>query len=214
MAVVSNTITGKTRGSVGNVTFTSWKGLNVMKSKPAHVHNPNTVLQQISKAKMIKTVEFYQNCSACVNLGFSQRAIKKSAYNAFVSKTIKGAGLVFEDEVACILPEHLMVSDGSLAITPITSASGVAATKTFTINWFPDTLEDTLATDLVNVLITTGDGIVIAESIGKSPRGTGVAHVVASAAIPIGVPYYAFLYFNQPKTRKVSNSKVMLVTLA
>lgn len=50
MAIVSNTLIGKTRGSVGNVTFTTWKGRNVIKekSKPA---NPNSEKQAKQRLK-------------------------------------------------------------------------------------------------------------------------------------------------------------------
>ena len=51
MAKVSNTLIGKTRGSVGNVTFTVWKGRNVIKEKSNAPANPNTLLQQAQRAK-------------------------------------------------------------------------------------------------------------------------------------------------------------------
>lgn len=34
MARVQNTLIGRASGSVGGATFTTWKGINVLKSKP------------------------------------------------------------------------------------------------------------------------------------------------------------------------------------
>ncbi len=207
MAVVSNTITGKTRGSVGNVTFTTWKGLNVMKSKPTHVHYPNSLGQMQAKQKLIAVVAFYQSCSPFINLGFSQRAIKKSAYNAFVSKAILSGAISSDGFNAEISLQDLPISDGSLGQTPITSIVKNVNNKTFTFNWNPELTDDGQNNDLANVLIVDEVGLVMASSIGKVNRSAGTITITTSESVEINGHYCGYLFFYQSSSRKVSTSR-------
>jgi hypothetical protein len=58
MAIPSNTLIGKTKGSVGNVTFTTWKGRNVIKEKSNSPANPRTPAQVAQRAKFSKITAY------------------------------------------------------------------------------------------------------------------------------------------------------------
>src|SRR5574344_1175407 len=93
MAIVQNTLIGKASGSVGGTTFTSWKGKNVLKSKPAQVANPRTAAQTAQRTKFIGAVASYRQMAPVVQQGFAGLAVGKSAYNAYASENIKNGSL-------------------------------------------------------------------------------------------------------------------------
>lgn len=121
MAIVQNPIIGKASGSVGGVTFTTWKGKNVLKSKPTSVSNPDTPAQKTQRSKLTLIVSVYRLIAAMVVIGFENLAIGKSIYNAFVSQNIQDATLGSAVGPATLVPENLLVSKGTIGSTPITS---------------------------------------------------------------------------------------------
>lgn len=95
MALVQNPIIGKASGSVGNVTFTGWKGKNVMKTKAENSYSNPTNTQLNNNEKFSVMVAFYRTISAIVLSGFKSLAVGKSEYNAFMqenpySETVSG----------------------------------------------------------------------------------------------------------------------------
>lgn len=91
MAIPQNTLIGRTRRSIGNVEFSSWKGINVMKSKPITVANPRTDLQVLQRSKLSQIVAIARMVSGAYQLGYVQQAVKQSTYNAFVSYNVRNA---------------------------------------------------------------------------------------------------------------------------
>ena len=51
MAKPQNVLIGKTRGSVGEATFSSWKGENVLKSKAVNAYSNPTTEQRNNNTK-------------------------------------------------------------------------------------------------------------------------------------------------------------------
>ena len=60
MARVQNTLIGKSSGSVGGATFSTWKGINVLKSKAITVANPKTVGQLTQRNRMTLMVSIFR----------------------------------------------------------------------------------------------------------------------------------------------------------
>lgn len=133
MSIPQNTLIGKTRRSIGNVTFSTWKGINIMKSKPITVANPRTDRQQQQRDAQKQMVFLSRNISAAIRLGFNQLAIGMSAYNAFLSYNLKNAFDMSEPPVAKFDPVKLLVSKGTIASTPIVNITSVPGEMTGTI---------------------------------------------------------------------------------
>ncbi len=119
MAKVANVLIGKSSGSVGGTTFSSWKGINVLKAKPTVVANPQTDKQTAQRAAFSYLVALYRTIAAVVLLGFKEMAVKKSQFNAFQSANLKGAFDLSAPPAATIIPESVMISKGTIAITEI-----------------------------------------------------------------------------------------------
>jgi hypothetical protein len=131
MAVVSNVLIGKASGSVGNATFSTWKGINVLKEKAISVANPQTDKQVMRRSALAQVVAIFRQIPAACNLGFKKMAVKQSAYNAFESDALKNAFDFSGPPTAALVPASLLVSKGS-----ITPTSQSAATRSIGAGFF------------------------------------------------------------------------------
>lgn len=91
MAVVQNPIIGRAQNKLGGVIFQTWKGKNVLRSKPITVANPRTDAQVAQRNKITEAVSVYRNTSGAVQAGYVQQAVGMSQYNAFTSEITKNA---------------------------------------------------------------------------------------------------------------------------
>ena len=84
MAVVQNTLIGRGRGSVGNVTFTTWKGKNVIKGKAVNAYTDPTAGQIKNNNRFGLLVAFSRFLKAFYKAGFATVATTMSEYNKFI----------------------------------------------------------------------------------------------------------------------------------
>jgi len=90
MAIVSNTLIGKSRGSVGNATFTVWKGRNVLKEKSTNPANPRTPAQLLQRAKFSRMVAYVALLVQFLVDFWGQISFNVTQYNWLASKIMKG----------------------------------------------------------------------------------------------------------------------------
>lgn len=126
MARVQNTLIGRSSGSVGGATFTTWKGINVLKSKPISVANPKTLGQRQQRNRFALLVMIYRLIAGAVKIGYADMAIMMSAYNAFMSENVISATTVNLDGSADLVPSSLKVSKGTIGVTPISLVDLIA----------------------------------------------------------------------------------------
>lgn len=86
MAIYNSIALGKARKSAGNVRFSIWKGIPVASQKPTSVANPRTFGQLTARARLTVVVALFRLMPALIDAMYAYLAIKKSAYNAFMSK--------------------------------------------------------------------------------------------------------------------------------
>lgn len=79
---------GKITQSSGGVTFTNWKGINVMKAKATSVANPKSQGQQENRTKFSNIVRYARQILNGLNITLKSFAIKKSQYNVFVGGNV------------------------------------------------------------------------------------------------------------------------------
>lgn len=114
MALVQNALIGRTKGSVGNVTFTTWKGKNVLKTKAINAYSNPTDNQLFNNLCFMKMVALYRSLALIVSLGFKELAIGKSEYNAFMQQNPYSVAITGTGESAKVDSANLIVSKGSL----------------------------------------------------------------------------------------------------
>lgn len=206
MAKPQNTLIGKTSGSVGGTTFSSWKGINVLKAKAEQVANPNTPGQQEQRTKLRKAVSVFRSAHDSIDVGMMQQAVKMSGYNAFVSANLKNGAFLGSTAMPIDDLSKLVISKGTLASTPFTVQSFEVAEPTIEIDWSTAVTGNQTSADLAYFVVIGEDGVVIAESNGTVPRSAGTISTTRLAVPEVGTDYGFYLFFYQPSTRQVSDT--------
>lgn len=131
MGVIKRGILGGFSGSVGSVVGTSWKGIEVMKSKPLSVANPRTAGQVAQRSKMSNVVALATVINASTIKPLWDRfAVKQSGYNAFVQANI--------DLFASIIPSpaaSFILSKGKMTAGDGLGAVAEAGAALLTASW-------------------------------------------------------------------------------
>jgi hypothetical protein len=83
MAKPQNVLIGKTSGSVGDATFTSWLGINVLKSKAVNNYTNPTAEQLQNNSKFGVMQAFAKMIATFIVSGFKAMKIGRTEYNAF-----------------------------------------------------------------------------------------------------------------------------------
>ena len=92
MAIVKSLGLGKARGSAGEFTYSTIEGRTIARTKPAHVHNPNTEAQQAQRSKMRDVVVAWRDVGQRFQKLWTNRKKYQSAYNSFVAANIANNG--------------------------------------------------------------------------------------------------------------------------
>ena len=213
MAVPQNTLIGKTKQSVGNATFTTWKGINVLKSKPVSVANPRTQGQVNQRTMMANFVKLYRENAAIFNAGFRQLAVKQSAYNAASSANLKNASINNQDSPVLADPSILEVAKGSLYPAPITGVVTDRSSNAIVINWSPGIQADQLNGDIAYATAYSNDGTVVGSSIGEGVRSDGELTFDLAAGVNAGIQINVYLFFVQTGSGKVWDSDHVFSTI-
>ena len=138
MAVVQNSLIGRTRGSIGGVTFSTQFGLNVAKAKPVSVANPQTDKQLMRRSALTQVTAIGRRLLGVINTTFNSLAVGKSAYNAFSSLALRNAFEYSLPPTAVFQPENLSISKGTIAPTAIDSLALNVPGQLLTVS-FPTT---------------------------------------------------------------------------
>lgn len=139
MAVVQNPIIGRARNKMGGVIFQTWKGKNVLRSKPLTVANPKTQGQMAQRNKLSEAVKIYRETSGAVQLGYVQQAVGMSQYNAFVSEVMKNAMTVV-GSVVTVHYDDILFSKGTISIAAGFNVAEGLNPDLASVSWVSDPL--------------------------------------------------------------------------
>ena len=207
MSIVQNVLIGRSKNKIGNAVFTTWKGKNVLKSKPLTVENPRTDAQLMRRDAMSKIVSFYRSIAGIVFLGWKQLAIGKSEYNAFVSYNLLNAFDYSTPPTATLNMEDVLISKGTIAPAPVSAITATNGTATVTVTW-PTTaaLPGQAVTDKALLLVTNKQNNTSAQSVGLISRSVGTATLTLSENNSTGDDITVWLGFYNPSDGKSSDS--------
>jgi len=196
MARVQNTLIGKSSGSVGGATFSTWKGLNVLKSKPETVANPQSDNQLMRRSAMTQMVTIFRRIPAAVDAGFKKLAIHMSAFNAFVSYNLKNAFDYSAPPNATIDLSSILISKGTITPTASSTVTKTNGSPTITVT-YPTTIADPgqSATDKVIVVCYNEDQFNWGSAVGTATRADGTVDVTMPtdfSTTDVVVTYLAF----------------------
>lgn len=210
MARVQNTLIGHASGSIGGVTFTSWKGLNVAKGKPTSVANPRSVGQVAQRFRQKNALRLFRPLSTVVNIGYLLQAVGMSAYNAFMSENMKNSAVSSTDGNPILNPPYVQIAKGTLDLTTIFSATRDNSAHTIEVAWDGSVLGNKLATDVPYAAVIKIDGTVLFASALAAFRDDGSYSITGFPVGSLSTDVHLYLFFYQPSTRKASDSVYML----
>lgn len=158
MGIIKQGILGGFQNKVGPVIGTSWKGINVIKSRPASVAYSNTELQQEQRTAMRQIAAYLRSFGLeNVRLLNNNQAVRMSGYNRCVKKVNSfKPGNELSGHVKCL-------ASGSYT-KPVFSADTVftvdSVGKTCTVSW-GDLFPIGLVPDGVRAMVTVqaADGL-------------------------------------------------------
>lgn len=206
--VTQNPFIGRARKSAGNMTMTTWKGLNVLKTKPLSVANPQTDGQMQQRSVLSQMVAIFRHISAAVNAGFVELAIHMSRYNAFLGVNMDEAFDMSAPPVATLLWEDLSVSRGSMYPTAIASFVADRSDNSLLLTWSGtvDAPGQSL-TDKCYVVFVDEQLLEYASILGTAIRSDAGTNLAMPAAWQIGDTARCYLFFASPDGRKSSDSQ-------
>jgi hypothetical protein len=141
MSVVSNPLIGHARQKIGNAVFSTWKGIDVLKTKPISVANPQTDAQTMQRSAFSQMVAAFRLMPSVIRAGFKKLAVKQSEFNAFTSANLKNAFDFTEPPSATFVPGEFIISKGTISATAINTTSFVDGTQIATITWDSSSLQ-------------------------------------------------------------------------
>lgn len=150
MAKIPQGILGGISGKIGGIIGSSWKGINVIKTKPLSVANPRTAAQVAQRNKFGNTVAFAIMILAVVIKPLWDRfASRQSGFNAFIQANVA----LFGAELP-VYGTGFVISKGKMASTSINVTGLTPSGTDLSVNWTDDSGSGyKLATDIPFVVI-------------------------------------------------------------
>lgn len=193
MAKPQNVLIGKTKGSVGDATFTQWKGTNVLKSKAVNNYSNPTTEQLQNNSKFGVMSLFAKQIAVFILAGFRAMAVKMTEYNAFSKANPYSVVIGGTSPNYFVDPSEIKIAQGPelpLGLETVTkTASGANAID---VEW--DGVAFTGTSYLVYAAAfssTTGELLASSAGVSSADEGaivlsaTGLGTAIASTVIHI-----------------------------
>lgn len=214
MALVTIPLLGRARKSAGEMTFTKWKSLNVLKNKASNVANPNTVNQQMRRSMFSALVEVGRMFLPVFDLGFIAYRQQISQFNAFIRYNYGGLVQAGTAPAFNFDLDLMVTSKGPLTPTAISGVSTSNGSLTVVVTWNPSTTApDQAASDYVRIIVLDKDNEATGTEIGTITRGIGTASITISAAVTTGDDINAYLFFSRSDNSMASDSSFRQITV-
>lgn len=206
MARVQNTLIGKSSGSVGGATFSSWKGINVLKSKAVTVSNPKSQLQRNQRNRMSLLVAMFRAVSGALNIGYSKLANEMSAYNAFIKANLLEVNFSGSAPSMSLIYANLLTAKGTIGVTPITAVTGTNSSANVPVTW--PSADEPIGSSVNDIAIAAvyNETQNVWGYAASAARSTGTTTVVMPAPVVTADVLHAYLFFRNAETTEVSDS--------
>ena len=205
--IAQNPIVGRSRNKLANTIFSTWNGLNIVRSKPLSVANPQTLAQRIQRARTTVNAQFAKAFSAAILIGFRIKQLGQSARSqalkanypaTFADPVTAVGGLTFEDAV---------ISKGSMTPTPIDTATATAGSASVSVA-FRNSVADAsqASTDKMVLCVMNGSTGRSVQAIGTAVRSAGTINASLPEAVTSGDDIHFYLFAYSVTTSAVSDS--------
>lgn len=211
MSKIPQGILGGMSGKIGGVVGSSWKGINVLKTKPLSVANPNTAEQIAQRTKFSNSVGFAkQILSDYIKPLWDRFAGQMSGFNAFIKANITE----FEDEIP-LSSGDFVLGQGRMAATAIDSIEANALDQIVTISWTDDAGNGfKLSEDEVFAIAVNETKKQVGKPVTIKSRADGLIDAVLPETAEAGNVITAYLCFRRVDGTVVSQTAKKSVTAA
>ena len=207
MAIVQNTLIGRSQNKVGGTVFSTWKGKNVLKSKPLTVANPQTDGQQAQRSKMRQLVDNFRFMLAIIRVSFIEVSAGSTEWASFMKYNLRNAFTV-SGAAATMLPDNLTFSRGTL-VNPSDMEATTPLAGSVQIAWTDNSGQPGAnSSDVLVCIAVKDDGTCHIGSTGAT-RADEAANCVFSPAFS-NTEYVVYTYFVSQTLRKASDSQMIL----
>ena len=194
MATITKGILGGFSGKVGTVVGASYRGMDIIRSKPKKSDRKPTAAQVLQQKKFKLVVQFLQPLKPIQSRYFGASSGARSKVNLAASYLLENAILVVADEPEFIF-NKILITKGDLAgFQNVSAAAGVG--RAIDLNWEDNSLQgNAKATDIANVVCYN-------EALQKFEIYEAVAtraDLTAEVTLPpfyVGLEVHVWMYFN------------------
>lgn len=159
MGILKKKILGTPNGSVGDITFSGWKGKTVIKGKAENAYSDPTVTQQKNNTAFGLLVNLARQVRSLYLVGFKALAVGMSEYNVFMSKNNPTAVTGSTPETVAIDPALLTLSQGNKAEMTSATEATLSGANTAEFEAFLSTTNRFSANPVVHVACFTSAGV-------------------------------------------------------
>ena len=210
MAITQNTLIGRSRGRIGNVVLSTWKGKNIAKQKPEIVANPRTANQQANRAKFVSLMAIGRMFRPIIQIGFKEYANKMSWLNRFMSTNNEAMSYNESTNVWSPNFQLFTMAEGSLypVVNGVTQAWNPSR-NAYSLTWDPTPQANQSSQDILFAAITSGNQTFFENSRNVTRDLGAYSFVDFVPDLLPGDEYFVWFFFASPDLRIVSNSIVM-----
>ncbi|QZE13308.1 hypothetical protein K4L44_12000 [Halosquirtibacter laminarini] len=160
MGKISKGILGGFSGTVGSVVGSTWKGIDVIRSKPKMYKKSSTQSQIEQRKKFGAAVKFFSNIQDVIKISFHEAAIHQTAHNVAIKENFKHFSYDAQRDEIKIDYSKLIISNGSRP--PVRNLVATkSADNMFEIDWEYDAFEDEYKDPYIHFLFIAEDGKVL-----------------------------------------------------
>jgi hypothetical protein len=203
MSKLTSGILGPLKGKIGGVVGSTWKGIPVLKTKPASVANPRTSAQVTQRNAFSAVVALARLILVSIIKPLNDRfAQGQSGFNQFVSRNIGNW-----DGNLLMTPEDIEIARGVLQPIDDLAAVQGATIQEIVLTWTDNTGDgDALATDEVYVMVLNADNMKGEGFSNVNMRDDGTATITLDGTVSDGDEMHVYVAMKRADNTKVSST--------
>lgn len=204
MAIHNGLHSKRVRKSIGELTYSNWKGISTVRSKATEVANPRTFAQRIQRFRMKALAQLGSTALRSIRKGFFAQAVKKSEFNVFTSINMPKVSAAINGQITLLYPE-LMFSRGDRQgfdnlQAPVLNPTDITVAFDAPLAGDPDEF------DLGNALVLDQAGNLIIAIEDDFSKQAGTVGIPMPDYDP-GETFHVYLFAQDPATGQVSTSQ-------
>lgn len=204
MAVTQNTLIGRSRKKIGGAVFRTWKGINVLQSKPLTVANPRTDAQLSQRSRITQMVAMFRAFLSYVRLAFNEMPSGTTQWAQLMKYNVKTA-FTSSGDTATFQVGNLRLSSGTLIeAQDVSFLPGVG--REINISWTDNSGQPGAnASDRAVAVAVTPDREIYYFSDGATRADEAMIIDIPGSTSLANFRFY--FYFDNSSQRKASDSQ-------